>query len=154
MRGWTMAAAAALLAGCAGADTLPTDEGPQPSALQYSAETSIAESFPVQLLTTVRVHNPTGDSIRVTSPDGCEVILKVYASADRTGTPAWVQNPVCTEAIESYTIAPGQTLEVGTQASAGAILGSTLPDGRYYLVARVKFEGGRDLPAGEADLAN
>lgn len=151
---WMMTmAAGAILTACGAADTLPPGSE-TPTDLQYSAETAIAESFPVQLYTTVRVHNPNAEARTVTSPDGCEVVLKVYATPARTGRPAWTPRLVCAAVIESYTIAPGETLELRRHVGAGEILGDTLPDGRYHITAHVKFEGGRDLPAGEADLAN
>jgi hypothetical protein len=148
------AGAVALLAAaaCSAADQLPP--GSEPTELVYTAETSVAESFPVQLFTTVRVHNPTAEAVTLTSPDGCVVSQMVHRTADRAGAPAWRFRGPCSMAIKHFTIDPGATLEVSGHAHAGAILGDSLPDGRYYISANVRFEGGHDLPAGEADLAN
>jgi hypothetical protein len=110
----------------------------------------------VQLRTRVTASNETDQPITF-STGGCRVLLRVYRSAGRTGTPAWDQERVvgCTMEIVEERIGPGQSREyTAGNISAAEILGDSLPNGRYFLVAAFLKDGQRvPLEAGEADLA-
>ena len=121
----------------------------------YSAETAIAESFPVQLYVTVSATNSTGDAAQLVFPDGCIVMLRAYDDAERSGEPAWDQSRLvgCTAAIEERTIPGGSTIELRGASDARDVLGDSLPDGRYWLSAVLRPNGDVvEVPAGSADL--
>ena len=123
----------------------------------YIADTRVMESFPVQLRSYVVVENRTSEEVSITMPDGCEVFLRAYRTADRSGEPAWDESrvAVCTLALQQITLAAGETIEfTGSTISASQILGDSLPAGRYYFSALVRPDGQAvELEAGEAELA-
>ena len=122
----------------------------------YTAQTAIAESFPVQLYVTVTATNPSGNAVELGFPDGCIVTLRAYDNAELTGEPAWDQARavVCTHAIEERTVPGGGALELRGASDARDVLGDSLPDGRYYLTAVLRPNGETvEVPAGSADLA-
>lgn len=145
--------------GCGGDATVDPDGG-RPAALttdqgvEYSAETLIMESFPVQLRTVVTVKNVGDSSVRLSFPDGCVVLLRAYREGSSAA--AWDQGNtvMCTGAFVEVDLAPGATRTFETSTDAAAILGDTLPDGRYRLVAYLRPTSGEvALDAGSADLA-
>jgi hypothetical protein len=123
--------------------------------LTLRAETAVLESFPVQLRTRVTASNETGQPISFTT-GGCRVLLRAYRTARRTGAPAWDQErvAVCTMEIAEERIGPGQSREYTVGTNAAEILGDSLPNGQYFLVAAFLKDGQRvPLEAGEVDLA-
>lgn len=124
--------------------------------LRYVAETSIMESFPVQLATTVKIENIGSKPASVEFANGCPVLLRAYRTPDRTAQPAWDQarEVFCTQAIQVITIMPGESREFTTRTDAAQILGDSLPNGRYFLTAVVNKTGWPlQLEAGAVDLA-
>ncbi|HEU5208775.1 MAG TPA: BsuPI-related putative proteinase inhibitor [Longimicrobiales bacterium] len=123
--------------------------------VEYSADTAVMESFPVQLRTTVTATNRSSRTIDLTFPDGCVVLLRVYRDEARTEL-AWDQaeHVGCTMALVEWSLAPGASRQATVQTDAAAILGTTLPDGRYWLAAVLRPEGRSvEVPAGPVDLA-
>lgn len=124
-------------------------------AVEYTADTRIAESFPVQLFTTVRIRNRSSERIGVELGSGCPVHLRVYRNEARTQL-VWDQGRtlICTQQIQRVELAPGASAERDTRTDAREILGDSLPDGRYWLGAYVQVVGSPlVVPAGAADLA-
>lgn len=122
----------------------------------YTAQTAIAESFPVQLYVTATATNPAGNAVQLAFPDGCIVTLRAYDNAELTGPPAWDQANVvvCTQAIEERMVPGGGGLELRGASDARDVLGDSLPDGRYWLTAVLRPNGETvEVPAGSADLA-
>lgn len=148
-----------LLAGCAREATPPAADGPDAAllhgGLEYTADTRVMESFPVQLATTVTIANRGSAPVTLTLPDGCAVLLRAFRSA--TGTvPAYdaLHNVVCTLALQEVTIPPGGREQFSTRSDAREILGDSLSDGTYWLRALVRPNGGEvEVPAGEVQLA-
>jgi hypothetical protein len=151
-----------LLAATAAACANSVAPGESPSAgsvvqdgIEYSAETLVLESFPVQLSTTVRIRNRTGSRAQVRLGSGCPVLLRVYRNEARTAL-AWDQGRVlaCTKEIQIVDLAAGDSAERTARTNARAILADSLPDGRYHVSAYVQVIGTPVLlAAGSADLA-
>lgn len=146
------------LAGCA-SSTAP--DGPSSAALvhgdvEYSAETLVMESFPVQLNTIVRMRNRSSRPVQLQLATGCPVLLEVYRDEARTEL-VWNQAALilCTQQIQLVDLEPGETEERSTRTDARQILESSdLPDGRYWLSARVTLVGETiEVPAGSVELA-
>lgn len=150
-----------LLAACTSAEDSPTDTPPASSrsvgGIEYSAETLVMESFPVQLRTIVTARNTTDDAVLLGFPDPCVVHVRVYTDSARTGDPAWAQERflACITVVFEDTIAAGDTAQYAAPGTNGyEVLGDSLPDGRYWLSAVLTPNGERvEVPAGVADLA-
>ena len=123
------------------------------NGVEYSAETLVMESFPVQLRTNVAIRAPDAPQT-LELPGGCPVQLAVYRDEGRTRL-VWDQQrvAVCTMQLLQLRVTSRAQVVAGG-ASAGVILGDSLPDGRYWLeaVLRPNNEVVR-VPAGFADLA-
>ena len=163
MQTWRTSMPAAVIAliaiGCAsGSDPQEPDAaagGVVRAGVAYAADTAIMESFPVQLAVTVTAVNAGTRTAAVTFPDGCLVLLRVYRDAARTQL-VWDQGEHvgCTMALVEWRLPPGGSRTARTGASAGDILGTTLPDGHYWFGAVIRPDGQEiALPAGDADLA-
>jgi hypothetical protein len=152
----------ALATACNGGSPDVADPPPGGSApivqggVEYTADTRIMESFPVQLDTRVTMRNRSSQRTTVQLGSGCPVLIRAYRDAARRRL-AWDQSVgmVCTMQIQIVELAPGATAEkAAPRASAADILGDSLPDGRYYLSAFVQVVGGPvTVPAGQVDLA-
>jgi hypothetical protein len=153
-----MLIAALLAGGCSSAgEPTGTDGagGIVRDGVRYTATTTVLESYPVQLHTTVRVLNTGSTPARLEFPSGCVVLLRVYRdTAD--ARPVWDQAQIvmCTMALQLVDLAPGESREYSTHTDAREILGDSLPDGTYHFRARVAVNGGElEIPAGSAQLA-
>jgi hypothetical protein len=124
--------------------------------IRYAAETLVLESFPVQLRTVVTVTNVGTAERTLEMPGGCPVLLRAYAASADGGAPAWDQarDIVCTLQLMILRLGPGESRPITGGAAAGDVLGDSLPNARYRLVA-VVFPDQRtlEIPAGEAELA-
>jgi hypothetical protein len=149
---------AVALAGCL--SSVSPDEAPASAAvvqgdIEYTAETLILESFPVQLHTIVRMRNRTRSATEIRFGGGCPVQIRAYRNEARTSL-AWDQGRViaCTKEIQIVTLKSGESAERNARTDARAILGDSLPDGKYYFSAYVQVVGAPFLiPAGAADLS-
>ena len=124
--------------------------------LEFTAETLVMESFPVQLRTIVTARNKTGEAVTISHGDPCIVMLRVYDNEARSGEPVWDQERVnfCVAMVFDDEIAAFDTAVYQTGADGYDILGDSLPDGRYWLSAHVTLsQGNTEVPAGVADLA-
>ena len=150
-----------LVAACTSAEDGPTDSPPatsrQVGGVEYSADTRVMESFPVQLGMSVTARNTSGAAVTLEFPDPCVPRLEAYRDSARSGEPAWSQERAigCAAVIHVVEIGAGRTHELGAPTvSAYDVLGDSLPDGRYWLSAVLMPNGQRlELPAGAADLA-
>ena len=155
----TLALVGLLGAGCNGSPDVaapPASGAPvTQGGIEYTADTRVMESFPVQLDTRVTMRNRGAQRATIELGSGCPINLRAYRNEARTQL-AWDQSAgrVCTMQIQIVELAPGETAERATRASAYDILGDSLPDGRYYLSAAVQVVGnGVVVPAGSVDLA-
>jgi len=156
MRG---AAVLLLVAGCTSSGD-PQEPGDRTSlvraqGVEFSAETAVMESFPVQLRTTVTATNTDRRSVDLTFPDGCVVLLRAYRDEARTQR-AWDQaeHVGCTMALVQWTLAAGASRQTSVHTDAAQILGKMLPNGRYWLTAVLRPDGRAiEVPAGMVDLA-
>jgi hypothetical protein len=128
---------------------LRTEQG-----IEYRASTDILESFPVQLRVNVRITNASGSALDLLFPDGCVVLVRAYRSG--MSTPAWDQrfSIGCTAALVPLHLDAGQSATYTSMTNARAILGDSLPDGRYRLEAWLRPDSGPVLvEAGTVDLS-
>ena len=149
------------LAACSNAEEDPTNAPPaNPSQtegdVEYSAETLIMESFPVQLRAIVTARNTSAAPVELHFPYPCVAHLQVHDDSTRAGEPVWSQERFigCIAVIFDDTIAAGDTAQyTAPHTDAAEILGDSLPDGRYWLSVNLNPAGERlVLPAGVADL--
>ena len=147
-----------LLAACTNGEDTVTDAPSSAHNLggvEYSAETLVMESFPVQLRTIVTARNATGDDVFLHFGSPCVTHLRVYDNAARSGTPVYDQAREygCIAVIFEDTIAPGDTAQyVAPHTDARQILGDSLPDGHYWFTATLHPASELELPAGDAEL--
>jgi hypothetical protein len=123
--------------------------------VEYTAETLILQSFPVQLQTIVRMKNRSRSAVTLQFGGGCPVQIRAFRNEARTQL-AWDQGRViaCTKEIQIVRLEAGATAERSARTDARAILADSLPNGRYHLSAYVLLLGNPLLiPAGAADLA-
>jgi hypothetical protein len=150
-----MIATLMVLAGCSG--TSPTDLQDAASTrvldgLRYTVETRVMESFPVQIAVEVTLTNIGDAPASVRFPDGCVVTLRALRDSEEV----WDQRTLilCTAAVVDVELDGGASESFSTTTSASAILGSSLPDGKYQLRAVLRPDGrSLTLDAGEVDLA-
>ena len=149
-----------LLAACTNGEDTVTDAPSSAHNLggvEYSAETLVMESFPVQLRTIVTARNATGDDAFLHFGSPCVTHLRVYDNAARSGAPVYDQAREygCIAVIFDDTVAAGDTAQYSAPNTNGyEVLGDSLPDGRYWLSASLNPSGQRiEIPAGAVDLA-
>jgi hypothetical protein len=149
--------AAVLAAGCISSvapDNPPSSAAVIQGDVEYTAETQILESFPVQLNTIVRMRNRSRSTVQLRFGGGCPVQIRAYRDEARTQL-AWDQGRVtaCTKEIQIVDLKAGETTERNARTNAREILADSLPDGRYWLGAYVQVVGAPFVvPAGVADL--
>ncbi len=125
------------------------------SGIQYTADTQVMESFPVQIATIVTVTNTGNRRVGLTFPDGCVVLLRAYHDAARSRL-AWDQGDHvgCTMALVSVDLPPAGRKDVTARTNAADILRDELPDGEYWLEAVLRPDGRVvAIPAGSVELA-
>jgi hypothetical protein len=127
--------------------------------LTFEANSRVLRAQP----TTVRAEvtatlTDAGGSLVRFSPD-CPVVLLAYRSrerrdaAPRSGAPDWQGPRECGDDLREIIMNRGQTQSFAVEASAGEILGGSLPPGRYYFAVAVQLERRQVfLAVGEADL--
>jgi hypothetical protein len=123
--------------------------------LSYRAETVSLQAPARSYETTATLTNTTTSRRTVTFPDGCVVLVRAYRNAARAGAPAWDQarTVACTQALVEVAVAPGETVSRNTRFEPRAVLGDSLPEGRYYLSAYLRpMNTVVEVAAGEVDL--
>jgi hypothetical protein len=135
--------------------------------LSYRASSSLEGVSPPEVHTAVTVTNAGRGRVRL-EYGACSMTLRAFRTPERTGTPAWDAarrpNPdpatgiywACPLYLATKELQPGESHspnEFRSRIPGPQILGDSLPDGRYYLVARVGLNGVlTDVPAGEVEL--
>lgn len=152
-----MCAVVLLLAACAknGPEEAGAGASVSEGGIEYRAETRVAESFPVQLHTTVTMTNASAAGMDVELPGGCPVLLRARRAEDTVRVAFdQAQVRVCTMQLLQFRLAAGESRTFEGSADAGEILGDSLPDGRYLLSAVLRPNGRLvEVPAGEVSLA-
>ena len=102
--------------------------------------------------TTVTLTNVARSRIRL-SMGGCPVQVQVFAAEDYAGTPVWdsfaAERRVCPVVEVPLRLERSEDLYLPVAFQVEAVLGDSLPGGRYYVSAVVRPNGIRmDLPAG------
>lgn len=155
MRTRSISAIAVLLAGCSTGSPTETPgfaSSQVHQGIRYDVQTSVMESFPVQVRVDVTLTNTSASPAGVQFPDGCVVTLRAYRGAEQV----WDQRTLilCTAALVEVDLPAGATRVFSTQADAAAILGDRLPNGRYRIEAVLNPDGQTlVLDGGEVDLA-
>ena len=114
--------------------------------------------------TRIAVRNTNAQGVRL-EYGACALDLLAFRAPTRSGTPAWTSSAqrapngqpfACPLYLAMGVLRPGQEVspgELNTRVPARALLGDSLPAGRYYFRARVRFNWRTTLvDAGEADL--
>jgi hypothetical protein len=106
----------------------------------YSATTALLGSYPVRLRTTATVRNEGSRPVVVRFADACPVLLRALT---REGAPRWDQRGLadCDGAGPEAALAPGAAATFETHATALEVLGDSLPDALYLLVAYLRPAG-------------
>lgn len=136
------------------------------SSLQTTAASSIEGIAPASLVTRATLRNTGSSAVRL-EYSVCNVSVWAYRAAARTGTPAWkseLRAPPKSAGTYTYgcplplyqtRLDPGASISAPFSLAVPTyeVLADTLPEGRYYLVARV-FVNWRtvSVPAGEVTL--
>lgn len=147
-----------VLAACAGTPE-PTAEarGAAPvRGVDFAAETAVLESFPVQLAGRVRITNLRDEPVRLSFPDRCVAMLRIYPADGGRTVPVWDQRRAvdCEPAETTVDLPPGEVTDVpAPTVGAGEILGDSLPAGTYRVTAYLR-PGGRvvEIDAGTVEL--
>ncbi len=96
---------------------------------------------------------------------GCALRLLAFASSDRSGAPKWnsdARRPwegsfgyACASILYTRDLDPGGSISFNFQSPLIEMMGDSLPDGRYYFSADLRFSNRPNLtvPAGSLDLA-
>jgi hypothetical protein len=135
--------------------------------LGFSGDTELEGMAPQELVSSVAVTNRGRRTVRL-EYGACSMHLQLFDSPERAGNPVWDStrrpNPdpetghywACPMYLRVTELAPGRSHTPGEftmRIPVPQILGDSIPDGRYYVTARVSLNGfTRSAPAGEVDL--
>lgn len=127
------------------------DEGPtgpgafrDPEGLVYRAE--LLQGGDVILAGEVTIENRSDEPRTLRFPDNCPALLRIYFP--ESDALAWDQRDVktgCRERETAITIEPGESMRFGVNGTSIAILGTSLREGTYRLVAYLQ-------PIGEPEI--
>jgi hypothetical protein len=128
-------------------------------AVTYHARTELASTSPLMVRTRVSAAlTHAGGALLRYSAD-CPATLLAYRdrrrrdAAPRSGEPDWKSPRRCGPALQEMSLDRGESRTFEVRATAGDILGSSLPTGRYYFAVAVQTDQQRVfLSAGEANL--
>ena len=138
--------------------------------LRYRASTEVSGSTPPTLRTTVHLSVAGARNVKA-EQGGCAVSLRAYRTPRRTGAPVWDsrrRDHVCGLTLIEYVIGRGMPRDrLLYEVPVPEMMGDSLPDGRYYFTARVRWpaapplegqpatrESAVDIPAGDAELTS
>jgi hypothetical protein len=126
--------------------------------IRYRARSVVPQDLePPQVSATVRLTNESAES-RHLPIKGCTVLLRVYKTAARNGTPAFFEAGQpgwqCAQASTEIYLAPGESRDLSTAVDVYQILDDANPEGHYYFSAIVRRQDhSLELPAGDAQLS-
>jgi hypothetical protein len=125
-----------------------------PELLEYNTGKSINDVAPSYLSVRIYARNPLSRSVHVEF-GACSVKLWLYRKADLSGEPVWRSerrsgpNPDilygCPAYLASKTFLPNEVAspaEFGIVVPMHEILADSLPNGRYYVLAEMRFQEG------------
>lgn len=131
------------------------------AGLEYRVSTMLVGSI---VEARVSLRNPATDTIRMAIP-GCSRWLRAYETPARADQPAWDEKGrlgwneeigaviACTAQEENLVLGPGQSRSHEIRYSVDAILGDSLPEGRYYMSVLIESHGQPvAIPAGSVEL--
>jgi hypothetical protein len=106
--------------------------------------------------TTASVTNISKTDVRLEIGADCPLLLRVYANSARSGIPKWDGlTKLCFDIGREYYLKPGERVVFERSDSARAILGDSLPFGRYYLSAVFRTPKGRvEVPSGRVKITS
>jgi hypothetical protein len=135
--------------------------------LAFSGETRLEGVAPQELVSSVAVTNTGRRAVRL-EYGACALRVQLFRSPERTGIPVWDSgrrpNPdpdtghywACPLYLRVTELAAGQSHTAGEftlRIAVPQILGDSIPDGRYYVTARVGLNGfTRSAAAGDVVL--
>jgi hypothetical protein len=129
----------AALVACAPQEAEPTAEAVvrTPDGVEYAARTALLASYPVRLRTTAVARNRGPGDVVLRFPDDCTLLVRVLA---RGGELRWDQgrDRPCAPSGEELRLAAGDSVRFETYISAPEVLGDSLPDDVYLLVAYLR----------------
>ena len=144
------------------------------SVIEWTAESRVELIGPRMLHAVVTLRNPSTRTVALTY-GACNVMVRLYHTADRSGSPAWRSElrrfpgppPIgyaCPLPLLMSYLAPGDTLRFPLSFPMYEVMWDSLPAGRYYVSAVATVSGGdasssgggkavtRTLAAGAVDL--
>jgi hypothetical protein len=129
----------AALVACAPQEAEPAAEAVvrTPDGVEYAARTALLASYPVRLRTTAVARNRGSGDVVLRFPDDCPLLVRVLT---RGGDLRWDQgrDRTCAPSGEEVRLAAGDSVRFETYLSAPEILGDSLPDDVYLLVAYLR----------------
>jgi hypothetical protein len=112
---------------------------------------SLPEAGEKNLMVQVRVQNPSAEEVAL-AVRGCTVWPEFHREPARSGAPVWVPEGECMQQPYELSIPAGGETVLGFLAY-DVMLANALPDGRYFVVARVHLaEETLRLNAGSGDV--
>lgn len=115
------------------------------------AAVSEQDGSPPSLVYNVRISNASSSSFQI-QYGGCWAFLRLYARADRSGTPLYDSGPpgiACTLDSHTTAVPPGTTVPISSQI----VLDPGLSPGHYFASVAISPNGAATiLPAGEVDI--
>jgi hypothetical protein len=138
------------------------------SAVRFVAYSQIVDNGPRKLSTVVIARN-TGTRAVQLSYGACNLNVRLYRNANRTGSPVWrseLRKPpgskngyACILPLYVAVLQPGDSLPFGAQVPMYEVVADSLPAGRYYVSAELSLvdevgraNGPRMLSAGVVDI--
>lgn len=145
------------LSGCGDAVAPPTQAPPREVVIDgvaFTAQTR-APSSSHEVETTVLARNtmPVPTEILIQG-GGRRVRLRAFMEATRRGTPTWDQDrfsPNCTDLGFRIVLAVAETREFSNALPTSAILGDSLPEGRYFFTARITARANEEFEMSSGD---
>jgi hypothetical protein len=121
--------------------------------VEYTARTALLASYPVRLRTTITARSHASREVVLRPADDCPVLVIVLS---RDGRPRWNQAGAvpCDGAPREVRLPAADSVTFETELTAPEILGDSLPDDVYLLVAHFRPAGAAPivLQAGRANL--
>jgi hypothetical protein len=157
-RAFSRTIAAALIAGAAcerAAEPTPPAAGAVRTAdgIEYTATTQLLGSYPVRIRATATATNTGAADVTLRFPDDCPLLLRAVT---REYEPRWDQagRAPCAGPPTEVRLARGESTTFESELTAQQVLGDSLPDMLYLLIARLRPVGQPpvELQAGRALL--
>jgi len=130
------------------------------SVIEWTAESRVEGIGPRMLHTVVTLRNPSTHTV-VLNYGACNAVVRLYRTADRSGSPAWRSElrrypgppPIqyaCPLPLYVNYLGPGDTLRFPLSFPMYEVMWDSLSAGRYYVSAVATVGGGDALNMGKA----